>query len=355
MVKMNWKGLNVLVTGGASFIGSHLVDSLHRLGSNVRVADDFSSGKLDNLEYEFTAPDSGVWRTDNLSVHRGNLKERNFTASVMSDIDVVFHLAAKHGGRGYIDTHPVECCTNMLLDQMVFEEAWRADVERICFASSACVYPTPLQKTVGSDYLLTETDADPFVEGKAFPDLEYGYAKFMAEMTLKAYHNQYGVKTSSLRIFSSYGPRENETHAVVALIAKAMIKQDPYEIWSTGKQERNFTYVQDIADAFLHVPGKIEDGSPVNAGRDDRISLNETAELIFQYMNWRPKSIKHDISKPMGVATRAADLALAEKLLDWRPKVGYKEGLAKTIDWYLSQNNSTNVRKNIERLLFEVS
>jgi len=211
-----------------------------------------------------------------------------------------------------------------------------------------------LQAEPGSDYLLKEDDADPFVEGKAFPDLEYGWAKFMAEMTLQAYNRQYGMKTSSVRIFSSYGPRENESHAVVALIAKAFIKMDPFVIWSTGLQERNFTYVQDIVDALMIASKKITDGGTVNAGRDDRISLNHAADFIFELIGWTPKKIVHDISKPMGVASRAADLDRARDLLRWEPKVGYEEGFKKTIDWYCSNKSIDKVRKNLDHLLFEV-
>jgi len=351
---LNWDGLKVLVTGGASFIGSHLVDSLLGYGASVVVADDFSSGRLSNLIYNFEEVGKGTWVWDNLKVLKGDLKDREFTRSVMSDIDVVFHLAAKHGGRGYIHTHPVQCCTNMMLDQMVFEAAYEGGVDRVCFASSACVYPQSLQTEPGSDYLLKEEDANPFVENKAFPDLEYGWAKFMAEMTLDAYHRQYGMKTSSVRIFSSYGPRENETHAVMALIAKAFVERNPYVIWSTGEQERNFTYVQDIVDALILASEKITDGGVVNAGRDDRITLNETADLVFEIVGWRPENIVHDTSKPMGVATRAADLTRARDLLDWEPKMGYENGFKKTVDWYFKHKDKAEVRENLDALLFEV-
>ena len=95
-----------------------------------------------------------------MSVHIGDLKDKQFTKKMMGDIDIIFHLAALHGGRGYIDTHPAECCTNMIMDQLVFEEAKNADVDKICFASSACVYPVFLQEDTGSFYLLKE---DSFV------------------------------------------------------------------------------------------------------------------------------------------------------------------------------------------------
>jgi len=170
-----WKHRSVLVTGGASFIGSHLVDSLLRKGAVVTVADDFSSGKLENLEYPLRQRGRGTWRSENLTVHRVDLKDRASTRKMMRDTETVFHLAAQHGGRGYIHTHPAECCTNMALDQLVFEEAWRANVDRVCFASSACVYPHYLQEEAGSSYLLKEEDADPFVRDRAFADLEYGW------------------------------------------------------------------------------------------------------------------------------------------------------------------------------------
>jgi len=348
-----WEGRKVLVTGGASFIGSHLVDSLIRKGSTVKVGDDFSSGKLGNLEFPLKKRSRGSWKYHDLAVMQGDLKAREFTRSMMENVDVVFHLAALHGGRGYIDTHPAQCCTNMILDQLVFEEAQRAGVERICFASSACVYPTHLQNQTGSDYLLKEEDADPFAQGKANADLEYGWAKLMGEMALKAYHRQYGMKTSSVRIFTAYGPRENETHAIIALIAKALVKMDPYVLWGNGEQDRNFTYVQDIVDALIHAAERIDDGTPVNAGRADRITLNRACELVFEITGWRPKKINHDLTKPQGVASRAADLTRAREILGWAPGVSYEGGFKKTIDWYYAGHDPQLVRANLDRLLME--
>lgn len=347
------KGKLVLVTGGASFIGSHLVDTLLKQGADVRVADDFSSGKLKNLPYCMTKKGLNKWVYDNLAVYKGDLKDRSFTRYMVGGVDVVFHLAALHGGRGYIDTHPAECSSNMILDQLVFEESCKAGVDRICFASSACVYPAYLQEQAGSSYLLKEDDADPFVRDKAFADLEYGWAKLMGEMALKAYHREYGMKTAAVRIFTAYGPRENETHAIIALIAKAFIKMEPYVIWGTGKQDRNFTYVQDIVDALIMASEKIEDGSTVNAGRNDRLTINQAIELVFDIVGWRPKKIERDLGKPQGVASRAADLTKALKVLNWAPKISYKEGFKKTIDWYFANHDVATVKANLEKSLLE--
>lgn len=354
---MNWSNLKVIVTGGASFIGSHLVDRLIKLGARVYIADNFSSGKWENLEYDFIRVNKGEYlnKEGNLTVFVGNLKNRNFVRKVLKGKDVLFHLASIHGGRGYIATHPADCCTSMTIDQLVFEEAKNLGVERICYASSACVYPVYLQDDLNKNYKLKEEDADPFSFGKANADLEYGWSKLMGEMALKAYHKQYGLKTSSLRIFTAYGPRENETHSVIALIAKAFIKMDPYPIWGDGNQRRNYTYVDDIVDAFILACEKIEDGSAVNAGREDSISINELAELIFKIVNWRPSRIVYDKSKPVGVLNRSADLTLARKLLNWEPKIDYETGLRKTIEWYFSRKDPQEVKKKLDKLLMERS
>lgn len=272
---------------------------------------------------------------------------------VMHGQDVVFHLAAAHGGRGYIESHPAECCSNMLLDQLALRVAYEEDVERFCFASSACVYPRTLQQAEASDYLLREEDVDLFTRGKALADLEYGWAKLMGEMALRAYHREYGMKTSAARIFSAYGPRENETHAIIALIAKAFVRCDPYPIWGNGKQDRNFTYVQDIVDGMLRVSEEIGDGAAINVGRDDRITINHAAEMVFEIMGWRPKDTQHDLSKPVGVSSRAADLDRARRVLNWEPRVSYRDGFTRTIDWYTSEKNRIDVAMRLEYLLVE--
>ena len=348
-----YRDKKVLVTGGASFIGSHLVDSLLRKGAEVTVADDFSSGRLANLEYPLLQSGRNSWSYNNLNVKKGDLKSKQFTKTVVEDIEIIFHLAALHGGRGYIETHPAQCCSNMILDQLVFEEAIHAGVNQICFASSACVYPSYLQQSTGSEYLLKEENADPFERDKANADLEYGWAKLMGEMAIKAYHRQYGIKTSACRIFTAYGPRENETHAIIALIAKALIKMDPYVIWGNGEQDRNFTYVHDIVDGMMLVCENIDDGSALNLGRDDRITINKTIELIFEILDWLPTTIHRDLTKPQGVASRAADLTKVEKNLKWRPKTTYKEGFEKTINWYVNNKNLQEIQSNLPKLLLE--
>jgi UDP-glucose 4-epimerase len=340
-----WNGTKVLVTGGASFIGSHLVDKLVSLGATVRVADDLSSGKMENLQ-------ASVTRSD---FQKGDLRDRSFTRRAMEGMEIVFHLAACHGGRGFIDTHPAECASNLVLDGIVFDEAWRAKVEQVCFASSACVYPVHRQEkpVAGNTIYLNEAWADPFKPGCAAADGEYGWAKLMGEMALRAYWKQYGMKSVSCRIFTAYGERENETHAVIALIAKAFIKMDPYEIWGDGQQDRNFTYVGDIVKGLIRAAEKIEDARAVNIGTAEHIKIIDAAKMIFAETGFTPRSIKFDTSKPVGVFSRAADLTRTRELLGWEPMTSFTEGLRRTIKWYYETRDVKEVASRLGVLLTE--
>ncbi len=340
-----WNGKSVLVTGGASFIGSHLVEKLAARGARVRVVDDLSSGKMENL--------SGV--LDRIEFRHADLKDRCIAREAAEGMQVVFHLAAQHGGRGYIDTHPANCAANMALDGTVFEAAAAAKAERICFASSACVYPVTLQGAHNGDsaVYLREEEADPFTPGGALADGEYGWAKLMGEMSLKAYRKQHGIKAASCRIFTAYGERENETHAVIALIAKAFVRMDPYEIWGTGEQDRNFTYVGDVAEGLLRAAQKVEDASAVNVGTAEHIRIIDAARMIFSETGFTPKQIAFDTTRPTGVFTRAAELTRTRRILGWEPETSFAEGLRRTIRWYYATHEPSAVAARLELLLTE--
>ncbi len=322
-----WVGVRVAVTGGASFIGSHLVEALVREGAEVVVADDLSSGRLGNL-----AAVRKRIRFTKLNLEYCRLEE---AASAFRGAEAVFHLAAVHGGRGYIDTHPADVCSNFAIDHHVFEAARKADVGRVVSASSACVYPPSLQSEEKSEYRLRESDLDPRdLLQPLSSDLEYGWAKTMGEVQLLAFIKQYGLKGCSVRFVTAYGPRENETHAVIALIYKALARMDPYEIWGNGKQDRDLTYVDDIVSGTLRASEAISDGRGVNIGTGRRYTILEVADTILDLVGWRPKEFRFDLTKPTGVVSRALDISMARKVLGWQPRFSLREGLEKTIEWY---------------------
>ncbi|WP_276271750.1 NAD-dependent epimerase/dehydratase family protein [Haloarcula litorea] len=340
MSRDDWRGEHVLVTGGASFIGSHLVEDLVAAGADVRVADDFSSGTEANL----TAV------RDEIEVVDVDLKEKRDALDATAGIDTVFHLAADHGGRGYISNYPANCATNMALDNIVFESAVENGVERISFASSACTYPTDIQQ----DRKRLREDMVSFDErGGAYADETYGWAKLMGERSLMAFEEQYDIDASIVRVFTAYGPRENETHAIVALLAKAYAGQDPFRIWGDGEQTRNFTYVRDITRALRLAAENVTDATPVNAGTAEFISINEVADAIFEELNWEPAERDYMTDKPVGVRHRAADPSRARELLDFEPEYSLQEGIAATVDWYTENRSREYVRDNLETLLHE--
>lgn len=326
-----WNETRVLVTGGASFIGSHLVDKLISLGSSVTVVDDLSSGSLENL----------VQSKQKINFINKDLEyiTKNEINQIFKDQEIVFHLAAVHGGRGYITTHPADVSSNYSIDHHVFDACNDSDVKNLVFSSTACVYPTKLQENIGSGYKLKEEDADPTsLDTMMSADIEYGWEKLMSEMQLNAFKKQYGLKACPVRFVTAYGPRENETHAIIALIYKAVEKMEPYEIWGDGNQERDFTFVEDIVEGTILAGEKIFDGTPINLGTGQQYKMRNVVKMIFKILNWEPKELSFDTSKPVGALSRALDNSRAQKLLGWSPRFSLEAGLKITIDWYLKKH-----------------
>lgn len=337
---MNWKGTKVLVTGGASFIGSHLVDLLLQKNASVKVVDDLSSGRMENIREHV--------EKKRIEFIKADLREPGISRDAVKGMQVVFHLAADHGGRGYVDLHQAGPASNLFFDGLIFYEAMKAGAEKIVFASSGCVYPNYLQGDVNKEIYLTEDKVSPPYDA----DNMYGWAKLMAELTLKAYHKEYGIKAASCRYFTVYGPRGVENHAVIAMIAKAFLKMDPYEVWGDGNQIRNWTYVDDIVRGTVLAAENIDDGTAVNLGTMERIRVIDAVKEVLRYTGHNPK-IAFRPDMPTGPFNRVADNSLAKRLLGWEPSVKFMDGLHKTIDWYFSTKNKEESRQSLSSKLTE--
>lgn len=337
---MDWSDRKTLVTGGASFIGSHLVDALLERGAAVRIVDDLSSGRLSNIQEHL---DNG-----RIEFIEADLREPGVAQRAVEGIDVVFHLAADHGGRGYVDLHQAACATNLALDGMVFLACREAGVEKIVYASSGCVYPNFLQNDPNEEIYLTEDMVIPPYDA----DNMYGWAKLMGELTLRAYSEEWGMKTASCRYFTVYGERGVENHAVIAMIARAFVKQDPFVVWGTGEQIRNWTYVGDIVNGTILAAEKIDDGTAINLGTMERTRVIDAVKEVLRYTGHNAK-IELDPEMPTGPLNRVADNSLAKKLLGWEPQVKFMDGLHRTIDWYFSVKDGEQVRAILDHMLTE--
>jgi len=337
---MLWEGKSVLVTGGASFIGSYLVDALVERRAQVRVVDNLSSGKLKNIQEHVEA--------SRIEFRHEDLLDSSVAQQAVEGIEVVFHLAADHGGRGYVDLHQAATATNLVLDGLLFKAARKSGVEKVVYASSGCVYPNYLQTNPDEEIYLTEDMVKPPYDA----DNMYGWAKLMGELTLKAYYEDYGMKSASCRYFTVYGPRGVENHAVIAMIARAFIGQNPFAVWGTGEQVRNWTYVDDIVQGTVLAAEKIDDGTAVNLGTMERTRVIDAVREVLRYTGHKAEIELHP-EMPTGPLNRVADNSLAMELLGWEPQVSFIEGLHRTIDWYFSTKDREQVRAILDRMLTE--
>ena len=337
---MNLNGKRILVTGGASFIGSHLTDALVDKGAKVRVVDNLSSGRLANIQSHIESGQVDFVEAD--------LTEPGIAQKVVDGTQIVFHLAADHGGRGYVDLHQAACTTNLALDGMLFRACHELGVEKVVYASSGCVYPNHLQTDPGEMLYLQEDMVGPPFDA----DNMYGWAKLMGEMTLQSFHQDWGLKSASCRYFTVYGERGHENHAVIAMVARAFIAQDPYVVWGNGEQIRNWTHVDDIVSGTILAAEKIDDGTAINLGTMERTRVIDAVQEVLSYTGHDAQIELHP-EMPTGPMNRVADNALASRLLEWSPQVNFVDGLHRTIEWYFSTKNRDKVRDVLEERLTE--
>lgn len=335
-----WAGKQVLVTGGASFIGSTLTDQLQARGAKIRIVDDLTSGHIDNIKSHIS--------NGQLEFTHADLREPGVARSAVQGIDIVFHLAADHGGRGYVDLHQAGPASNFFLDGLIFAEALRAKVKKVVFASSGCVYPNFLQSDTHKEVYLTEE----LTNGPNDADNTYGWAKLMGEFTLKAYAKEHGMGAASCRYFTVYGPRGVENHAVIAMIARAFLQQNPFEVWGDGTQIRNWTYIDDIVEGTILAAENIHDGTAVNLGTMERIRVIDAVKMVCEFTSHKAE-IKLRPDMPTGPLNRVADNSLAKTLLGWEPKMAFREGLKHTIDWYYKNKKREEVQRIFGRMLTE--
>ncbi|MBS3132436.1 NAD-dependent epimerase/dehydratase family protein [Candidatus Woesearchaeota archaeon] len=314
-----FKGRKVLVTGGAGFVGSHVVDRLVELGAIVTVPIRKVT-QLNNLK------DS----REKISLIEANLFDRKSTDAVMKGQEYVVHLAsAKLGGIGYSMLHHGSIFRdNMLSCINVLDSARCENVKRFIFVSSACVYP--------------RNSKVPIREEEAYKDMPeptnagFGWSKLMQEYMTLAFAEEYGMNVGIVRPFNMYGPRDNffskDNHVIPALVMRLLDGENPLRVWGTGNQTRSFMFVTDCVGGILQMCAHPGIKGPLNLGSDEEITIKELAELIVELSGIKVQ-IDFDSTKPDGQPRRLGDSSKAKKLLGFKATVQFREGMNKTLDW----------------------
>jgi UDP-glucose 4-epimerase len=301
-----------LVTGGAGFIGSHLVDALLAAGWSVRLLDDFSSGREANVAH----------LNGSAELLRGDLRDRELLARALDGVEVVFHQGAVPSVPRSVaepeHTHSVNATGTL----GVLEASRAAGVRRVVFASSSSAYG--------------DTEALPKVETMApCPLSPYALQKYAGERYCQLYHRLYGLESVALRYFNVYGPRQDpnsEYAAVIPRFATACLAGRAPVVYGDGEQTRDFTFVADaVAANLLAADAPRAAGEVVNVAGGRRVSLNQLLDEIRE-LTGAAVAPRHEPARPGDVRDSLADLGRARELLGYAPRVDLHTGLARTIE-----------------------
>ena len=258
---------------------------------------------------------------------KNGLDARKFFAEDNTKFDLVVHLAAIVGGRATIEGAPLSVAVDLAIDSELFQWALRTRPGKIIYYSSSAAYPIHLQ-AAGSTHKLKESDID--LSDIKSPDYTYGWAKLTGEM-LAQYAEKEGLRVHVFRPFSGYGEDQSLDYPFPSFIMRGIQKQDPFLIWGTGKQTRDFMHMEDVVAATLEAVNQDVAG-PVNLGLGRATSFNELADIVTKQCGYSP-FYERKIGAPEGVQYRVCD---PTKMLSfYKPKITLEEGISRAIK-YLS-------------------
>ena len=309
-----------VVTGGAGFIGSHIAERLLREGHTVRIVDNFSSGKEENIAH----------LSGDLEVFRASITDREALDRAFAGADYVFHQAALPSVPRSIADPISTNEANVTGTLMVLLAARDAGVKRVIYAASSSAYGD-----IEGDFKREDMPPKPMSP--------YGVSKLAGEYYCQAFTEVYGLETVCLRYFNVFGPRQDETSqysAVIPLFIAAMLRGQQPTIYGDGLQSRDFTYIDNVVHGnLLGAKAPNVAGMTMNLATGGQVTLLELVDKLNRLLGTSIEPV-HAEPRPGDIKHSRADISLAREYLDFTPVVDFDAGLARTLEWYQNRNGS---------------
>jgi len=313
--------MRYLVTGAAGFIGSNIVDELVRRGEEVRGLDNFATGRRENI----------MPFLERIEFVEGDIRDQETVRKALRDVDVILHQAAIPSVPRSISDPATSHDVNVNGTLTILTVAREAGVRRIVNASSSSVY--------GDNPTLPKNE-----EMVTNPLSPYAVSKLAAERYCSVFSRIYGLETVSLRYFNVFGPRQDPTSQYSAVIPKfitAIQRGEQPVIFGDGEQSRDFTYVANVVEAnLIAATAECETGIAMNCACHERTTLNDLVRQLNGLLG-TTVTPRYEAARPGDIKHSYADISLARKTIGFTPKIGFREGLERTIRWYADEVNST--------------
>ena len=322
---MNLKFKKALVTGGAGFIGSHLVEGLLSEGCQVSVIDDLSTGRLSNLSHI----------KKHITFYQADIRDQETLAKAVKDCDIIFHQAAVVSVPKTVDKPVDSAMVNEMGTLFVLEAAKKNNVKRVVLASSSAVY--------GDDPVLPKHE-----NMNPKPQSPYAVQKLSGEFYARLYHDLYGLETVSLRYFNVYGPRQDPSSpysGVISIFMTRASSKEPPIIYGDGNQYRDFIFVKDVVMFnLLAADADKANGKIFNVGTGRFVRINSLWEMISKFAGIDIKP-EYEPPRPGDILESVADIDYAGKDLGFKPDYSFEKGLGITFNYYLTTNNHESKNK----------
>ena len=317
-----YSGKKVLVCGGAGFIGSNLILALLETGTKIKATYHIKKPQIKNRKIDYVKSD---------------LTKRSDCERAVKGVDFVFMCAANSSGAAVIEKTPlVHVTPNVIMNALMLEAAYEAEVKKFLFISSNTVYP-PFTHPVSENEIFK---GDPFE--KYFP---VAWMKRFGEIMCEIYSSKINnpMKTVVIRPANTYGPFDDfeweTSHVVPALIRKVVERQNPIEVWGDGKDIKDLIYVEDLIDGMLVAMTKVNTFCPINIGTGIAVSIHDVVDTILRVDGFGDARVVFNKSKPTMIPKRLLDVGLAKRILGFGATTSLSEGIKKTIEWYRNERS----------------